>query len=111
MEILQVILKDAKAFGFETYRFFEKAGGMNCTIEDPSIGEKFTRRMLIEGKIGSDEIEDTKVGFGFKEMIASLEKNVEKEKQTLKIYFHKVAILITNGSNFFYVLNTVVDSK
>lgn len=120
-ESLQTIMKDAKAFGFELYKFKEetkKDGGetlLTCVIEDKSLGEKFTRKMLVDKKIGTEALETCVVGTGFKEMIGSLDKDYmtngnEKAKRSYKIYFHKNAILITEGQNIWYVLHTLLEN-
>lgn len=121
-ESLQTILKDAKAFGFESYKFKEdknKEGKsvLACVIEDKAVGEKFTRKMIVSKKFTEEAMKPVLIGTGFKEMISSLDKDVEvkgedkgKISRTYKLYFHEIALLITDGTDVFYVINSINES-
>lgn len=109
LEMLQTILKDAKAFGFEVYRFSEKEGKLSCSIEDKATGEKFNRKVQVEKKIGNP-IEAVTVGMGFREMIGSLERDSsgdKNKKEIVKLYFNPSVLLITNGDNYYYCLHAI----
>jgi len=121
-ESLQTILKDAKAFGFESYKFKEDKNKdgvsiLSCVIEDRSIGEKFTRKMIINKKFTDVDMKPVLIGTGFKEMISSLDKEIEikgddknKLLKNYKLYFHDVAVLITDGIDVFYIINSIQEN-
>lgn len=112
-EMLQTLLKDAKAFGFELYRFEEvkikDQEIVACVIEDIATKERFQRNLEVVTKLGSS-FQKVTVGAGFREMVSSLDKEQgDKGKISVKIYFTPSTILITNGSTYYYNLHAVVE--
>lgn len=112
-EMLQTLLKDAKAFGFELYRFEDvKIKDQNivaCIIEDIATKERFQRNLEVVSKIGNS-FQKITVGAGFREMVSSLDKEQgDKGKISVKLYFSPSTILITNNSTYFFNLHAVVD--
>lgn len=104
---LHVLLKDAKAFKMEIYKFKvnPKTGALQCLIEDQTIGNKFTRTLPVLSKIGDAPIPEVVVSSGFRQVVSALEKEGEVDKVT--IYFHKDATLVTDGLSFFYNIHTI----
>lgn len=106
VEIVQTILKDAKAFGYDIYILNEVDSLLNCTIKTKSkeLADSFSRKLPIISKMGEGVIPKVQVGFGFREVMKAF---CEKMTETVKIYFHEKSILITDGIKSFYNLNTV----
>lgn len=111
-EALTELLRDGKAFGFDNYEFTEKENKektgkmLTCTIMNVGTKDSFIRNLVTIGKLSETDIPDVTVGHGFREIISSLDKEVvEKGKLAVKIYFHKVSILITNGVSYFINLH------
>jgi len=103
---LQTLLDDSKAFGYETFKIMQAKGMLKCKIENNQNGENFTRTIADKNFIGSVEnIPTSVVGIGFKELVKAIKDSNGKEK--IKCYFHDLAWLITNGNEFFYLINTV----
>lgn len=106
-EQLQIIVKDAKAFGFQNYMFSKKDGILSCKIENRATKDSFTRKLLTIDSVG--DIPRVSVGMGFQEMIAALDKEPgEKGKRQIRLYFHKIATLLTDNAKFFFNLNNLV---
>lgn len=104
---LMTILKDAKAFKMEIYKFYLKEGVLMCNIEDQTEGSVFIRSLPTMEKIGTIDIPSVVVSAGFRQMISTLEK--EGELASVKIYFEKESILITDGLSFYYNLHNVTE--
>ena len=120
--MLNEILKDAAAFGYERYEFKikknKKGTQLICSIVNEHTNEKFTRTVADSGFIGNvDEIPNVTVGGGFKEIIKTVVGNPEpideakKEQPKIQMYFDPNAVLITDGKTFFYNLNTYEDKE
>lgn len=107
LSALGIILKDAKAFKLEVYKFFVKNKILNCSIEDQTVGQSLNRKMQTIQTIGEGEIPTVMVGSGFREMVQAIEK--ESERKNVKILFAEESILITDGSQFFYNLHTIIE--
>lgn len=111
MDSLLMLVKDAKAFGFEIYKFYEKDGILNCSIEDKTLGEAFNRRLITEGRIGTNPIPTSVVGVGFKEIVNAIDRDKigdDEGKKKIKLYFNSDIILITDGSKYYYNLHTLL---
>lgn len=116
--MLNEVLKDATAFGYERYEFKvkqnKKGTTLICSIVNEHTGERFTRTVANSGFIGNvEEIPSVIVGGGFKEIIKTVVANSEptdetKKEQTPKIqmYFDQNVVLITDGKSFYFNLNT-----
>ena len=104
---LSTILKDAKAFKLEFYKFFVKNKILNCSIEDQTIGQCLNRKMQTIQQIGTGDIPMVMVGAGFREMVNAIEK--ESDRKNVKMYFAPKSILITDGVGFFYNIHTIVE--
>jgi len=112
-EMLTTILKDAKAFGFELYRFEEvkikDQDLVACLIEDIATKERFQRNLEILSKIGG-KFNKVTAGTGFRDIISSLDKESgEKGKIAVKMYFTPETILITNGTSYFFNLHAQIE--
>lgn len=115
-EMLQTILKDAKAFGFEQYKFEEVKSKQSpdqtliaCMIEDSATKEKFQRNLEILNRIGSN-IPSVMVGSGFREMISSLDKESgDKGKILVKMYVLPETVLITNGTTYYFNIHAATE--
>lgn len=111
--MLQTLLKDAKAFGFELYRFedvkIKDQSIVACVIEDIATKERFQRNLEVVGRIG-DSFQKVTVGAGFREMVSSLDKEQgDKGKISVKLYFNPSTVLITNGTSYFFNLHAVTE--
>ena len=120
--MLNEIIKDATAFSYDRYEFkvkkTKKGIQFVCSIVNEHTGEKFTRTVAENGFIGNvEEIPSATVGGGSKEIVKAIISNPEpideakKEQPKVKMYFDKMAILITDGKTFFYNLNTYEDKE
>lgn len=115
LDSLLMILKDAKAFGFEIYKFLEKDGMLMCSIEDKSLQESFVRNIITTSKIGTGVIPPTGVivSTGFREMLTALDKikMEDKSQKTIKLYFTDSSVLLTDGKTYFYNLHVAMQDK
>lgn len=102
--ILDVILKDAKAFGYELYKVIQKNDKIIAIIENSMTGEKF-QRTISEEKPFLPEVPlaETIVGIGFRNMVDSLPDS----KQLINVFVHKDSWLLTDKDTFYYNLHTV----
>ena len=121
--MLNEILKDAAAFGYERYEFKVKktksGTQLVCSIVNEHTNEKFTRMVADSGFIGNvEEIPSVIVGGGFKEIIKTVVGNPEPIDETKKdvspkiqMYFDTNAVLITDGKTFYFNLNTYEEKE
>jgi len=103
--ILDVILKDAKAFGFEVYKLTQNGKQIECFIENPNTGDKFTRTISEDGSLTGETIESSMVGVGFRNMIDALPNDAN---QVVTVYIDKNSWLITDRETYYYNLYTAV---
>lgn len=116
-DALVELLRDAKSFGFENYEFAEKEVSdkegkksklLTCTIMNTGTKDSFIRNVLTIGKLTDEDIPTVTVGYGFRETINSLDKEIaEKGKLAVKLYFmkEKISMLVTNGVSYFINLH------
>lgn len=109
IEALDTILKDAKAFGYEIYKFSEKEGMFHCTIKTKlrDIPDTFQRTVPTLVKLG-DPILEVTVGLGFKEIIKAIK--FDNTIKQVKFFVGPQAILITDGIRFYYNLTTAPEN-
>lgn len=119
--MLMELLKDSKAFGYETYKFYTKTSKQNkktylmCSIVNEHTQETFNRTVADGNFIGNaDMIPECIVGGGFREIVTSLigtvDKNSGEEEHTpvsVNMYFHENSILITDGKTFYFNIHTM----
>jgi hypothetical protein len=103
--ILDTILKDAKAFGYEKYKIVQKDKKISCLIESINTGEKFKRIISSDGTIGDKQIEETVVGLGLRNMVDS----IIDANTSITVYIHKNSWLLTDKETFYYNLHTAYD--
>lgn len=121
--MLTELLKDSKAFGYETYRFYVKSAKkgkdsktyLMCSIVNEHTQETFNRTIAEGNFIGdAEKIPECTVGGGFREIVTSLIGTVDKssgeEQNTpvnVNMYFHENSILLTDGKTFYFNIHTM----
>lgn len=119
--MLMELLKDSKAFGYETYKFYTKTSKQNkktylmCSIVNEHTQETFNRTVADGNFLGNaDMIPECVVGGGFREIVTSLigtvDKNSGEEEHTpvsVNMYFHENSILITDSKTFYFNIHTM----
>ncbi len=107
--MLNEVLKDAKAFGYEVYNFQTKEvkgkTQIRCFIVNQHTTEKL-QRVVADGDFLGDiaAVTESIVGKGFREV---LEGVLGEEKEQIEIYFHENSWLITDRSSFYFNLHTL----
>lgn len=108
--MLNEVLKDAKAFGYEVYNFQAVKNKKNqvqlkCLIVNEHTTEK-VQRVIAEGDyLGNiEKVSDITVGKGFREVLDGV---LGEEKDQIEIYFHENSLLITDKSTFYFNLHTL----
>lgn len=126
-DMLVEVLKDAKAFGYEVYRFFTKTVKkkdqdpktyLMCSIINEHTQESFNRTIAETNFIGDPaKIPEVYVGGGFRQIVTAImssittvkvdENTEEKKKPIINMYFHEMSILLTDGKTFFFNVHTM----
>ena len=120
-DMLAEVLKDAKAFDSETYKFTVKTVKKKdqelktflvCSIVNDMTQESMTRTIADGNFIGDPtKIPEVYVGGGFRQIItgilSSIKKSDDTQKPVLNIYFNEMSILVTDGKSFFFNLHTL----
>lgn len=111
-EVLNELLGDAKAFGFEKYNFYVSGEECWCKIEDIHLNQSLKSKLKIVKYMNDNKIYNVTVGIGFREMITALAKEKSKEKQEdkniIQIFTSQQVILITTAERKqFYCLHCI----
>lgn len=112
--MINEVLKDAKAFGYEVYNFQttqnkDKKYQLKCLIVNEHTTEKHQRVIAESDFIGdATKVNEIKVGKGFREIMEGV---LGEEKELIEIYFNEASLLITDNNTFFFNLHTLDENN
>lgn len=124
-DMLVEVLKDAKAFNYEVYKFYIKTVNkknqqpktyLMCSITNEHTQESFSRTLAETNFIGDPtKIPEVYIGGGFRQVVTGIMSSInlkpddgdKPKKPIINLYFHEMSILLTDGKTFFFNIHTM----